>query len=504
MPKFFSRYPEPLPQQAGHIGWKGCKRKLNSTYNVCCNLLIFRVWELIRAVGIAAACWVLVTCASPPGQLEQVLLSGELRVATRNGPGTFYYGPDEPRGVDYDLAKGFAEWLGVSLDIYEVDHFPQILADVRSGKAHIGAASLSATEARRHVVDFGPSYLNVQPLVIYRRGARKPQGLSDLLSGRLEVLGGSSYAGALDIARAEEPSLTWEEISDISVEALVRRVAAGQSDFTIVDSNLFDLLKHSILGVEAAFGVGGETPVAWALRRGPDSSLRDSVAEYFAELEATNELAGVIERYYFHVEDEFDFVGSRAFVRHFESRLPEYKTFFLRAAEETGVDWRLLAAMAYQESHWNPEAVSPTGVRGIMMLTQGTAQMMGVENRTDALESIVGGASYFVRVTKKIPPRIAEPDRTRFALAAYNVGFGHLEDARIITEIQGGDPDSWEQVRERLPLLADPAWYERVSRGYARGWEPVRYVDNVRRYYEILQWMTSGNTAGANAYTAGK
>ena len=457
----------------------------------------------MRAIAIATACVALATCTSPPDLLEQVLRSGELRVATRNGPGTFYHGLAEPRGVDYDLARGFADWLGVELEIYTVAQFPQILADVRSGKAHVGAASLSATEPRRQVVDFGPSYLNVQPLVVYRRGARKPDDLSDLLTGRVEVLGGSSYVGALEAARAGHPALKWEEILDIGVEGLVRRVADGQSDFTIVDSNLFDLLRHSIPGVEAAFGLGKETPVAWALRKGLDSSLRDSVAEYFVELEASNELAGIIERYYFHVEDEFDYVGSRAFVRHFESRLPEYKAFFLRASGETGVDWRLLAAMAYQESHWNPDAVSPTGVRGMMMLTRGTAQMMGVEDRTDALESIVGGASYFVRVTGKVPPRISEPDRTWLALAAYNVGFGHLEDARIITEIQGGDPDSWEQVRERLPLLSDPAWFERVSRGYARGWEPVRYVNNVRRYYEILQWMTAGDSAGATDYAAG-
>ena len=458
----------------------------------------------MRAALIAAACGLLATCAPLPSQLEQVLLSGELRVATRNGPGTFYHGPEEPRGVDYDLAKGFAEWLGVELGIYEVGLYPQILADVRSGKAHVGAASLSATETRRRAVDFGPSYLEVQPLVIYRRGARKPDGLADLSAGRLEVLGGSSYVSALEAARAEQPSLTWEEIPDISADGLVRRVATGKSDFTVVDSNLFDLLKHSVPGVEAAFGLGGETPVAWALRKGPDSSLRDSVAGYFAELEASGELAGIIDRYYFHVEEEFDYVGSQAFVRHFESRLPEYRAYFLRAAEETGVDWRLLAAMAYQESHWDPGAVSPTGVRGMMMLTRGTARMMGVEDRTDALESIVGGASYFVRVNGKIPSRIGEPDRTWFALAAYNVGFGHLEDARIITEIQGGDPDSWEQVSERLPLLADPDWYERVSRGYARGWEPVRYVENVRRYHEILRWMTSGNAVATNTYASGE
>ena len=458
----------------------------------------------MRAVGILVACGMLATCGSPPSLLEQVLLSGELRVATRNGPATFYHGPDEPRGVDYDLAKGFAEWLGVELDIYTVDQFPQVLADVRSGRAHVGAASLAATESRREVVDFGPAYLNAQPVVVYRRGARMPRDLPDLSDGRMEVLGGSSYVDALTAAGAGQPAPAWEEVPDTGVESLVRRVAEGQSDFTIVDSNLFKLLRHSIPGVESAFPVGGETPVAWALAKGPDASLRDSVAAYFAELEAGGGLAGIIDRYYFHVEEEFDYVGSRAFVRHFESRLPEYRAFFLQAAADTGVDWRLLAAMAYQESHWDPGAVSPTGVRGMMMLTRGTARMMGVEDRTDALESIVGGASYFVRVAGKIPPRIGEPDRTWFALAAYNVGFGHLEDARVITEIQGGDPDSWGQVRERLPLLTDPEWYGRVPRGYARGWEPVRYVDNVRRYHEILRWMTSGNAVAASAYPAGE
>ncbi|MDE0001267.1 MAG: membrane-bound lytic murein transglycosylase MltF [Rhodospirillaceae bacterium] len=457
----------------------------------------------MRVVIISAICGALATCAYPPDLLDQVLLSGELRVATRNGPGTFYHGPTEPRGLEYDLAKGYAERLGVRLNVYEVESFPQILADVQQGRAHLGAAGLSATEARRRIVDFGPAYLQVQPLVIYRRGARGPKALSDLLNGRLEVLAGSSDVTALEAARAEQPGLKWVEIPGVGVVELARRVAEGESDFTIVDSNLFELLRHTIPGVEAAFGLGGETPVAWAFRRSPDSSFGDSVADYFAELEASDQLAGIIERYYFHVEDEFDYVGSQAFIRHFGSRLPSYRDFFLRAATETGLDWRLLAAMAYQESHWDPEAVSPTGVRGMMMLTQGTARMMGVDDRTDAFESITGGAAYFIRVIDKIPPRIAEPDRTWLALAAYNVGFGHLEDARIITEIQSGDPDSWEQVRERLPLLADPDWYQRVSRGFARGWEPVRYVDNIRRYYEILQWMTAGDSTGAPVYAAG-
>ena len=441
----------------------------------------------------------LVTCSSPPVLLEQILLTGELRVATRNGPSTFYHGADEPRGVDYDLAKGFAERLGVDLGIYEADQFQLVLGEVVSGRAHVGAAGLSATESRREIVDFGPSYQRVQPVVIYRRGALKPQAVADLVGGRLEVLGGSSYVGVLKDAGRNEPGLSWVEVADVAVEELLRRVAMGLTDFTVVDSNLFDLLKHWNPGVAMAFSLGEESSVAWALRKGSDSSLRDSVAEYFLELQASGELDRILERYYFHVESDFDYVSSRAFVKHFQSRLQQYKAFFHEAASEWGVDWRLLAAMAYQESHWNPEAVSPTGVRGMMMLTEKTAQMMGVEDRTDALESILGGARYFVDVMAKIPARITDPDRTWFALAAYNVGFGHLEDARIITEIQGGDPDSWFEVRERLPLLSKADWYERVPRGYARGLEPVRYVANVRRYYEILQWRTAGDMTSATS-----
>jgi len=418
------------------------------------------------------------------------MLTGEFRAVTRNSPATFYYGPDEPRGIDYELAKGYADHLGVELRMYVAEEFQQILPDVYSGRAHVGAAGLSITEPRRELVEFGPPYQSIQQQVIYRRGTLRPRELADLTGGRLEVLAGSAYVGVLEEAREEQPLLTWVESSNYDVEELVRRVATGEIDYTIVDSNLFDLLRHSHPDARAAFSLGTETPIAWALRKTTDSSLRESISAYFAELHATGELSQIIERYYFDAEDDFDYVGSRAFVRHFHTRLPAYRDFFVRAGVESNLDWRLLAAMAYQESHWNPQAVSPTGVRGIMMLTRTTAHMIGVEDRTDALESILGGGTYLRRVINKIPDRIPEPDRTWLAIAAYNVGYGHVEDARIITESQGGNPDSWQQVRERLPLLSDPRWYEHLPRGFARGAEPVLYVDNVRRYYEILTWMT--------------
>ncbi|MGO1693869.1 MAG: transglycosylase SLT domain-containing protein, partial [Marinobacter sp.] len=187
--------------------------------------------------------------------------------------------------------------------------------------------------------------------------------------------------------------------------------------------------------------------------------------------------------------DHLNYVGARTFMHHVENRLPSYESLFRDHASIFNMDWRLLAAIGYQESHWRPNAISPTGVRGLMMLTRNTANYIGINNRLDAEESIQGGAKYFRMVHKKIPERIAEPDRTWFALASYNVGYGHLEDARRLTEGAGKNPDRWMDVKEFLPLLAQKEWYKQTRYGYARGHEPVLYVQNIRRYYDVLARM---------------
>jgi membrane-bound lytic murein transglycosylase F len=204
-------------------------------------------------------------------------------------------------------------------------------------------------------------------------------------------------------------------------------------------------------------------------------------------------LASILGTYYGDV-DRFDYIQARVFIDDIESRLPQYRQWFREAADQIGVDWRLLAAVGYQESHWVPTATSPTGVRGLMMLTEDTARALGVTDRLDPREAIFGGAQYFLLVRNQIPARIPEPDRTWMTLAAYNVGLGHLEDARILTQMHGRNPDSWNDVRDHLPLLTQTKWYTQVKRGYARGWEPVRFVENIRSYMDILDWV-AGDTA---------
>jgi membrane-bound lytic murein transglycosylase F len=443
----------------------------------------------LRALAAVMLSVLLGTCASPPTTLQRIIQSGELRVVTRNTPTAFYYGPDEPRGIEYELVKGFADRLGVDLRIYIAD---QVFPDLESGKAEIAAASLTVGNAHKNFVTFGPAYQNIQPEVIYRRGTRRPRSLADLLGSKLVITADSPHAALLRQLRTQEPLLGWVEEKHSSGEELLRRVETGDIDYTIADSHVFALLQHFYPDLRVAFNLGPVSSVAWALPKG-EEDLREAVASYFAEIQSTGALDRILDRYYFATR-EFDYVGSRAFIRHYRTRLPRYRKSFEAAARATGVDWRLLAAMAYQESHWNPDAVSPTGVRGIMMLTEHTAKMLDIADRDDATESITGGAEYFARVERKVPARIPEPDRSWLAVAAYNLGYGHLEDARILTQKQGGNPDSWTQVRERLPLLSDEQWHRKLQRGYAPGTQAVTYVDNIRRYYEILMWLESRET----------
>ncbi|HLF11315.1 MAG TPA: transporter substrate-binding domain-containing protein, partial [Gammaproteobacteria bacterium] len=223
---------------------------------------------------------------------------GELRVVTRNTPAAFYYGADEPRGIEYELALGFAQRLGVDLRIYIADEFGQVFPDVVTGKAHIAAAALTIADPRKQAVTFGPAYQDIQQQVIYRRGTKRPRKLSDLLGGRLEVVAESSHAALLEQLRGQEPLLTWIEDRQVGAEELLRRVAEGEIDYTIADSHLFALLRNFYPDLRVAFSLGPINHVAWALPKEADT-LRESIAAYFAEIEATGELQQILDRYYF-------------------------------------------------------------------------------------------------------------------------------------------------------------------------------------------------------------
>ncbi|WP_223668414.1 membrane-bound lytic murein transglycosylase MltF [Kangiella shandongensis] len=417
-------------------------------------------------------------------QLERIQEQGYIKVYSRISPTTMSVGEQGFSGFEYELVKLFAEDLGVRVEIVTHNDIAKILKEVEQGKVDFAAAGLTVTKQRQETLRFGPPYQNITSKLVYLKGTDRPRDFSQV-DEQLTVMAKSSHSEDLYDVREDYPNLSWVERSDLTTQDLLDQVLSGEITYTIVDSNELDLMRQVQPELAVAFSVSEPEELAWAFRKSEDNSLFIKVIEFFSRIREDGTLSYLIERYYGHLS-KFDYVGSRAFHRAIDSKLPEFKPHFYEAAGDD-LDWRFLAAMGYQESHWNPKARSPTGVRGLMMLTQDTARQLGIKNRIDAKQSIMGGAEYFRLMKDKIPERISDPDRTWFALAGYNVGFGHLEDARRLAQKAGENPDKWLVVKKFLPLLRQKKWYSQTRFGYARGDEPVKYVNNIRRYYQVLK-----------------
>ena len=431
---------------------------------------------------------VLNACTPQKNLLEQVLSSGELRALTRNAATTFYEGPHGPTGMEYDLLQRFATYLNVKLNLITSDSLKDILDQVEDGEAHVAAAGLTITDERKQKVLFAPAYQSITQQLIYNRKTKnKPKKLADLENGKLEVIANSSHVERLAEIKQTWQNLEWNENEDAGANELMNHVAENVDNYTIADSNEFAITRryHPQLGV--AFNISDPQKLAWAFTNGKDRSLYKKAVTFFNNLKTSGELDSLIERHYGHI-NRYDYAGTYTYMYHVNKRLPKYRVMLSDASTKHDIDWRLLAATAYQESHWNPLAKSPTGVRGMMMLTNATAKQLGVDTRTDPEQSIKGGAKYLRSLIDRMPVEMDEPDRTWIALASYNVGLGHVKDAQLITELQGGNPYKWEDLKKSLPLLRQKKWYKNTRYGYARGLEPVRYVENIRSYYDILRW----------------
>jgi membrane-bound lytic murein transglycosylase F len=420
-------------------------------------------------------------------KIEQIRSFGVLRVVTRLDPTTYYEGPDGLTGLEYDLVQLFAKQLNVRVEFIFPDTFDAILQDIAAGKADIAAAGLTVTEQRKKQMRFAPAYQKITEQVIYRY--KRPRKISDLSEGILEVVKGTSHVATLNKLKKKYPQLEWIENNELDSEQLLYLVNVGLIDYTIADSHQVAIIRSYYPKLNIAFDLTKPKSLAWALPLSEDDSLYNEVSAFFQRIKKDGTLKVLLDKHYGHV-DNLNYVGNCTFRKHVKERLPKFEHLFKKAAQKYDLDWRFLAAISYQESHWNPKAKSPTGVKGLMMLTQATAKQLGIKNRQDPAQSIEGGARYFKQRLKKIPARIPEPDRIWFALASYNVGFGHLEDARILTQEMGGNPDKWIDVKKTLPLLSKRRWYKKTRHGYARGREPVRYVENIRSYYDLLIWLT--------------
>jgi membrane-bound lytic murein transglycosylase F len=422
---------------------------------------------------------------SSPASLQRIIDRGYITVGTLYGNTSYYLDAEGPAGFEYELAKKYAAHLGVELKMMPSYNLNELFEQLNSGEVDLLAAGLSVTDDRLQKYRFAPSYDDVSQKLVFKQGNIRPRELSDL-TGKLAIVAESSHVESLTALKQSSPALTWSVSHELDSEELLLSVLSGEIDYTVVDSNTLAMNRRYYPEISIGFTIRKADPLAWMLSQNSDDTILGSLIEFFGQVHHNGVLLALDDKYYGHIE-EFNYVDTRMFIKAIENKLPKYQSLFKKYGQE--MDWRLLAAISYQESHWEPHARSFTGVRGMMMLTLPTAKQMGIESRLDAEQSIRGGAKYIKQLIDRMPARVPEPDRLWFALASYNIGLGHLNDARTITKQQGGDPDRWVEVKERLPLLKQKKYYKKTRYGYARGDEPINYVENIRRYYDTLTWM---------------
>jgi membrane-bound lytic murein transglycosylase F len=422
-----------------------------------------------------------------PTALQRVLQSNVLRVVMRTSPATYYPTPNGVTGFEYLMAQRFAESLNVRLEVVTVTSSDELRMVLENGSADFAAGVGFDETAPVVAMRMTESYMSGEPLVIYRARSARPGNFSDLIGKQVLIAANDQHSALLKSLKHAMPALTWSETTTLDTEQLLSAVNNGDADYTVVNANEFVLLQSYYTRLQPAFSLGQPQSIAWAFSENTDTSLYAAAQNFIVASKANGAIAQMSERTYGSAL-AMQQHGSRVFVQRLSERLPQYQSMFTKVADEFDIDWRLLAAISYQESHWNPAAESPTGVRGMMMLTKAAALEVGVQDRLDTRQSLRGGAQYLRNIYQRLPTSIPEPDRTWFALAAYNVGLGHLEDARRITDMQGGDPDTWVDVKQRLPLLKLSHWHSKLRHGYARGDEPVHFVQRIRHYYDLLSW----------------
>ncbi|QIA76977.1 membrane-bound lytic murein transglycosylase MltF [Rodentibacter caecimuris] len=407
---------------------------------------------------------------------------GSLIVGTINNPIYYLIGPEGESGLEYELAKNFADYLGVTLEIKTLENTDALFNALANNQIDFAAANLLFYPRRAEQFQIGPAYTSASWQLVYKKGENRPKDLSQIQQ-EITIAGGEELNELLTQFKKQFPNLQWKNNKQLTQEELLIQVAEGKIPYTIANSIDVATTQQIRPNLAIAFDVTDEATVHWYLANNSYNELQAGLLDFMNNALDTGLIDRIEEKYFRHIA-QFDYVDSRAYLNAIEKTLPQYQPIFEKY--KGTLDWRLLAAMAYQESHWNPDATSPTGVRGMMMLTKDTAERMKISNRTDPEQSIKAGSDYLHWLLSQIPDSIAQEDRIWYALAAYNMGLGHVLDVRRLTKKLGVNPDNWLDVKNNLPLLSEKRHYNNLKYGYARGYEAYQYVENIRRYMKSI------------------
>ena len=436
------------------------------------------------------AALMMVACESPPPPpaaptLDDILRTGEITVITRNNGQCYYLYRGEKRGFEYDLAQLFADELGVRLKVKIADSWEGMIPSLMNGEGHFIAAAMTITPSRQQQIAFSQGYLDVRQQIIVNRNNGEVRDVKDLNGRMVHVRRGTSYQERLEELREFGLDVYVVTHPDMPTEELIRMVAEDEIEITIADSNIAQRNRRYYPRAIVADSISDLEQLGWAVH--PEAtSLLHRINQFFEKIKKNGTFEEIYNRYHEDVE-AFDYVDLNTFHRRLETRLPRYRKLIETTADRFGFDWRLIAAQIYQESHFNPAAKSHAGAYGLMQLTKTVARKFNVQHILNPRENVEAGVRYLKDLYDHFDQAIGD-DRMFIALAAYNVGQGHIWDAKNLARQMNLDPNKWDSLRRTLPLLSYSKYHKYAKYGYARGLEPVRYIKQISIYYDILTY----------------
>lgn len=401
---------------------------------------------------------------------EQMIDTGVLRVLISDEPDSQFVFNHQHFGFEYELLSGFAAKHEVELKLTIVP-YAELYARLKNGQGDIAVGGIIDTPFVHRVSEPTIPWFKARTTVVYLRGTPKPTSIEEL--AQAEVKASSRY---YELNELQELNIKDDYRSEY---ALLGAVASGSERFALTTNYRALAAKHYLPELNRSFLLPESVKLVWALPQRSDKSLLNAINNYLTESLEVGLPRELADRY-FARKTRLSRFDALAVHRRIETILPQFEYAFRRASRRGNVDWHLLAALSYQESRWSNDAVSPTGVRGIMQLTQETAEYMGVDDRMDLDQSIDGAARYLKYLNNRLPDSIKEPERTWFALGSYNVGLKHVLAAYRKVRGQGNDPRIWSNIAEVLPTLYDYP--------FSQGVQAVDYVDRVQIFTDIVRF----------------
>lgn len=402
--------------------------------------------------------------------LQQIARSGELRVLIADEPDSQFVFNRQHYGFEYELLARYAENLGVELKLSVVP-YGEIFTLLQGGQGDIAVGGIVESGFVDRVSQPTMPWYRAKTAVVYQRGTPPPSSVNDFQSVPVKAAARYYEIDVLNEINLQDDHRTeYQLLSD---------VGQGKERYVLSTDYRTLAAKHYLPNLNRSFVLPHKVNIVWALPKRYDPALLVSVNAFLRQAV----IEGLPERLadaYFRSPSRLSTYDVLAVHRNIETVLPGLEYAFRRAARRGDIDWQLLAAISYQESHWRNDALSPTGVRGIMQLTTETATHLGVEDRMDMSKTIDAAAIYIKQLRDRLPKSINEPERTWFAVGAYNVGLKHVLNAYNKALKEGKDATRWQTIGALLPQL--------YGEPFPQGSQAKKYVERVQIFTDILRF----------------